>query len=63
MRRPIIIWFLGSYPGLGMSDAVALGNEKTENEEKRKVQCVGAEAGIVLEGVAQVVENLGNPRS
>ena len=52
MRRPIIIWFLGSYPGLGMPDAVALGNEKTENEEKREVQCVGAEAGIVMEGVA-----------
>jgi len=52
MRRPIIIWFLGSYPGPGMPDAVALGNKKTENEEKRKVQCVGAEAGIVMEGVA-----------
>ena len=45
-----------------MPDAVALG-KKNEYEEKRKVQCVGAEAGIVIEGVAQVVDNLGNPRS
>jgi len=35
-----------------MAEAVDLQREK-----------FGAEGGIVLEGVAQVVENLGNPRS
>ena len=46
-----------------MPDAVAPGNKKNENEEKRKVQGIGAEAGIVIVGVAQVVDNFGNPRS